>query len=188
MKYNLKKMMALDLYLTSLGQNGSSTVLDEVESTTNYVMPLMSWDFHSQNFTKKIQSAQREQDILKVIHLAQKYQWQNDIQAIFKQNEFEALLLTDHQQRIVWVNEGFTAMTGYYKKDVIHKTPRVLQGDKTSITSKGRIREKLNSNLPFTEIITNYKKDGLPYKCEVKIFPLNTDETTHYLALERQVV
>jgi len=188
MKYNLKQMMALDLYLTSLGQSDYSSITDEAEGNTNVVMPLMSWDFHSQNFNRQLQCAQREQDILKVVHLGEKYNWQNDIQSIFKQNEFEALLLTDHEQRIVWVSDGFTAMTGYFKKEVLHKTPRILQGADTSVTSKKRIREKLSTDKSFSEIITNYKKDGSPYKCEVKIFPLKTDETTHYLALERQVV
>jgi PAS domain S-box-containing protein len=188
MKYNLKKMMALDLYLTTLNQDNSDTIAGLVEGTTNFVMPLMSWDFHSKNFNRQLQVAQREQDILKVVHLGQKYNWKNDVQSIFKQNEFEALLLTDHEQRIVWVSDGFTAMTGYYKKEVLHKTPRILQGADTSVKSKKRIREKLSTDMSFSEIITNYKKDGSPYKCEVKIFPLKTDETTHYLALERQVV
>jgi PAS domain S-box-containing protein len=151
-------------------------------------MPLISWDFHSISFNKQLLEGQRQQDILKVVHLAEKYHWQNDIQSIFKENQFEALLLTNDQQRIVWVNDGFTAMTGYLKKDVVNKTPRILQGTETSATSKERIRKKLQADLPFTEIITNYKKDGLTYKCEVKIFPLKKGATTHYLALERQVV
>ncbi|MFT4781380.1 MAG: PAS domain S-box-containing protein [Psychroserpens sp.] len=187
MKYNLKNMMALDLYLTTLNQNDYDAIADQVEGKINYIMPLMSWDLHSHNFIKQLQFAQREQDILKVVHLGEKYHWQNDIQSIFKQNEFEALLLTDHEQRIVWVSNGFTEMTGYFKKEVLHKTPRILQGAETSLTSKKRIREKLSTDESFSEIITNYKKDGSPYKCEVKIFPLKTDETTHYLALERQV-
>jgi PAS domain S-box-containing protein len=188
MKYNLKKMMALDLYLTTLKQNNCETIAEQVEGTASYVMPLMSWDFHSKNFNRQLRVAQREQDILKVVHLGEKYNWENDIQSIFKQNEFEALLLTDHEQRIVWVSDGFTAMTGYFKKEVLHKTPRILQGANTSVTSKKRIRQKLTMDSSFSEIITNYKKDGSPYKCEVKIFPLKADETTHYLALERQVV
>lgn len=181
-------MMALDLYLTSLNQNDYSSVIQKLDNETSYLTPLLSWDFHSVSFNQQLLQAKRQQDILKVVHLAKKYHWENDIQSIFEQNQFDALLLTNNEQQIVWVNDGFTAMTGYLKKDVIHKTPRILQGRKTSTTSRERIREKLITNLPFTEIITNYKKDGLVYKCEVKIFPLKRGETTHFLALERQVV
>jgi len=181
-------MMALDLYLSSLNQDDYNSVIERLDQKTSYVMPLMSWDFHSISFNKQLLEAQRQQDILKVVHLAEKYHWQNDIQSIFKENQFEALLLTDNSQNIIWVNDGFKTMTGYLKKDVFQKTPRILQGEKTSLDSKSSIREKLHSDLPFTEIITNYKKNGLAYKCEVKIFPLKRGKTTHYLALERQVV
>jgi PAS domain S-box-containing protein len=188
MKHNLNNMMALDLYLSSLNQYDYNATIEKIEGNSNDLMPLLSWDFHSESFNKQLLEAQRQQDILKVVHLAEKYHWQNDIQSIFEHNQFEALLLTNSEQRIVWVNDGFTTMTGYLKKDVIHKTPRILQGRETSTTSRERIREKLIANLPFTEIITNYKKDGLAYKCEVKIFPLKRGKTTHYLALEKQVV
>jgi PAS domain S-box-containing protein len=187
MKHNLNNMMALDLYLGSLKRSDYNIAFEDLKSSCNQCMPLMSWDFHSLSFNKQLLEAQRQQDILKVVHLAQKYNWQNDIHAIFKKHPFEALLLTNHQQRIVWVNHGFTAMTGYLKKEVVNKTPRILQGKETSKTSRSRIRKKLEANLPFAEIITNYKKGGSAYTCEVKIFPLRTEKTTHYLALERQV-
>ena len=180
--------MALDVYLTSLNQDDYSVVCDTIDVRCSDHMPILSWDFHSMYFNSQLQKAKRQQDILKIVHLAKKFHWQNDIQSIFKGNLFEALLLTNDQQHIVWVNDGFTDMTGYLKKDVINKTPRILQGQQTSNTSKARIRKKLTANMPFTEVITNYKKDGLAYTCEVKIFPLKTDKTTHYLALERQVI
>jgi hypothetical protein len=49
---------------------------------------------------------------------------------------------------------------------------------------------ELNSNFlePFTEVITNYRKDKTPYKCEVKIIPLYKEKVTHFLAIERKVV
>lgn len=188
MKHNLNTMMALDVYLTSLNQDDYITVCKTLNFNLNVQTPLMSWDFHSIYISNQLQEAQRQQDILKVLCLAEKYHWVSDVQSIFKKNPFEALLLTNSEQRIIWVNDGFTAMTGYLKKDVINKTPRILQGQKTSCVSKARIRKKLEANVPFTETITNYKKDGLAYACEVKIFPLQTKSTTHYLALERQVV
>ena len=77
MKHNLKNMMALDLYLSSLSQDDYSSVIQELDQKTSYIMPLMSWDFHSISFNKQLLEGQRQQDILKVVHLAEKYHWQN---------------------------------------------------------------------------------------------------------------
>lgn len=188
MKHNINSMMALDVYLTSLDDDDYRMISDTLDVRYSDCMPILSWDFYSVYFNGQLKKAKRQQDILKIAYLAKTFHWQNDIQSIFNGNLFEALLLTNDQQQIVWVNDGFTDMTGYLKKDVINKTPRILQGQQTSSTSKARIREKLIANTPFTEVITNYKKDGQAYTCEVKIFPLKTNKTTHYLALERQVM
>ena len=79
-------------------------------------------------------------------------------------------------------------MTGYSKKFAINKTPNFLQGENTLKTTKKRIRTKLELLKPFTEVITNYRKDKTPYKCEVKIIPLYKEKVTHFLAIERKVV
>jgi len=112
----------------------------------------------------------------------------NDINKAFEINDYEALIITDSNQNIIWVNNGFTQMTGYSKTFALNKTPRFLQGDKTSIYAKKRIRQNISKNKPFREVIVNHKKDGSTYKCEVKILPLfNKNETTHYMAFEKRV-
>ena len=132
--------------------------------------------------------SKRFQDIIEVKSLASKFNWQNNIDSIFENVQFEAILVTDINEKILWVNNGFSNMTGFSKTDALTKTPRFLQGSKTSIESKQRIRKNLKINLPFKDVIINHKKNGVPYKCEVKIFPLyNNGNKTHYIALERQV-
>jgi hypothetical protein len=63
-----------------------------------------------------------------------------------------------------------------------------LQGINTSAKTKKIIRNKLNDLKPFTGIITNYRKDNTPYECEVKIIPMYSENVTHFLAIEKQVV
>ena len=115
-------------------------------------------------------------------------EWRNEIDDIFENQDFEALIITDINQKILWVNNGFTEMTGYSKKFAINKTPNFLQGENTQRTTKKRIRTKLGLLEPFTEVITNYRKDNTPYKCEVKIIPLYKEKVTHFLAIEKKVV
>jgi len=102
---------------------------------------------------------------------------------------YKAIIITDINQKILWVNGGFTQMTGFTKAEALDKTPRLLQGPSTSLNSKRRIRKKLSTcDKPFEDVIINHKKNGEIYECEVKIFPLHSNNyKSHYIALERQV-
>ncbi|WP_152286607.1 PAS domain-containing protein [Flavicella marina] len=148
----------------------------------------MSWDIYSQFYFDTIQNLKIHKDISFVKSFAKKEKWKNDIDLLFKNSKFEALVITDVAQKIVWVNDGFTKMTGYSKKHALDKKPSFLQGEATSDASKKSFRNKLNKLQPFTQIITNYRKDKTTYKCEVKIIPMYADDVTHFLALEREIV
>lgn len=180
--------MGLDIYLSSLSKKEYEHVSAKIRNTSRIMTPLKSWDIYSQGYFDNLLEAERHQDIIKVKSYADLLNWQDDIDAIFKGETYEAIIITDLSQKIVWVNKGFSKMTGYLKKEVLNKTPKILQGGDTSINSKKNIRTKLSGHTPFKEIITNYKKDGTPYDCEVKIFPIRSNSNkTHFIALERQV-
>jgi len=180
--------MALDIYLLSLSQSEYDLVSNKIDGNSRVKTPLMSWDIYSQSYESKLEEARKEQDIIKVKSYAKKFNWKNNIESIFKNELFEAILITDVKQNIIWVNKGFSKMTGYSKSEALHKSPRFLQGSVTSVKVKQKIKENLNLNLPFKAVITNYKKNGTTYNCEVKIFPLLTGNIkTHYIALERQI-
>lgn len=186
MKRKLTGMMGLDIYLASMKEHEMDLADYEVNSNLP-LMPLLSWDIYNAHYFNKLREFQRTQDILKVEALSQKLNWKLNVNDLFNNEEFEAILVTDLHQKIIWVNDGFTEMTGYSKSEALQKTPRFLQGPKSSTETKDRIRQKLTGIEPFTEIIINYKKNREPYKCEVKIFPLYNEETTHFMALERRV-
>ncbi len=150
-------------------------------------VPLLSWDISSLGFFKKLEDLQREQDLVDLEHLASKYCWKDQLQEIIFNNTYEALVLTDLNKRILWVNDGFTEMTGYPKSKAIHNTPSFLQSDETTEDSKNFIRKKLKNNKPFKAVILNRRKNNSVYKCELHIFPLVDKKTTHFLALEREI-
>ncbi|WP_203255727.1 PAS domain-containing protein [Hyunsoonleella ulvae] len=189
MKHNLSKMMCLDVYLSSLSKEEYIKVSSKISNSSRIITPLMSWDIYGQDYFNGLNDARRLQDIKKVKAFAIEMNWENNIDSIFENEIYEAIIITDSNQKIVWVNKGFSNMTGYSKVEVLNKTPRILQGDNSSSISRRSIKQKLQGNLPFKEGITNYKKDGNPYECEVKIFPLYHHDTTktHFIALERQV-
>lgn len=84
----------------------------------------------------------------------------------------------------VWVQ---VLLLVHMKKEALNRSPKFLDGEKTTQESRRSFRENLLRGKPFTEIITNYRKDKTVYQCEVKIIPFD-ENTSHYLAFEREVV
>jgi len=188
MKHNLYNIRSLDIYLSGLSQEEYNKIKHEIDPSKMIRTPLLSWDIFMENYQKRIAEAKLNVELQKVISLAEKFNWKNDLKIAFKENDYEAIVITDLNQKIIWMNEGFTKMTGYPKKFALNKTPQFLQGEKTSPDIKKRFREKIIQNKPFKEIIVNYKKDSTAYNCEIKIIPLFNDQTTHYIAFEKEVI
>lgn len=74
--------------------------------------------------------------------------------------------------RIVYVNEGFTRMTGYQAEEVIGRSPRMLQGPGTAREATARIRAALEREEHVQVEVLNYKKDGTPFWVEISIAPV----------------
>ena len=188
MKHNLSEMMCLDIYLSQL----PSQEVDKIKNTTHHsnikALPLMSWDLYGSQVHKSQVASAKSAELNQIITLSKKFQWKNDFNALFQQHEYDALIITDMSQKIIWLNNGFSSMTGYSKKYALHKTPRFLQGPESSHEVRKRIKQKIQLDQPFNETILNYKKDKTTYKCEVKIIPLYNNGTTHYIAFEKEIV
>lgn len=106
----------------------------------------------------------------------------------------ESIVITDAQldlpgPRIIFVNPGFTRMTGYTAEEVIGKTPRILQGPRTDKQLLRRVRECLERGEVFEGESVQYRKDGTEYYQEWQIVPLRDDtgKITHYVATQRDI-
>lgn len=110
-------------------------------------------------------------------------------------NTNDAVLITEAEPfdepgpKILYVNEGFTKMTGYLPEEVIGKTPRILQGPKSDKEELKRLSKALR-NWESCEITTiNYKKNGEEFYINFSVNPV-ADKTgffTHWIAIERDV-
>lgn len=127
-------------------------------------------------------------DLKKIKNYAKKYRWRNDIESLFESIDFNTIILTDINQKILWVNEGFTTMIGYTKKEALDKTPKFLQGPATSDQSKSELAFRLKEDEPFMTTLVNYRKNKSKYNCQVYITPLFNEKTTHFIALEKEVL
>lgn len=109
-------------------------------------------------------------------------------------NDYDSILITELNlelpgPKIVYVNDGFTRMTGYSKEEVIGKTPRILQGPKTDRAILDRLKRRLNEGQAFFGHTINYRKDGTEFINQWDIHPLfNADgEITHWVSYQRDV-
>jgi PAS domain S-box-containing protein len=101
----------------------------------------------------------------------------------------EAEPVTGDGPRILYVNEAFERHTGYQPREVIGKTPRILQGPRTQRDVLDRIGASLKRWEPVREEILNYKKNGEDIWLELDIVPV-TDATgrhTHWISIERNI-
>ena len=95
------------------------------------LMPLISWDMFSDHYFKELNASKKCMDLKKIKSFAKIHGWENNIETLFKSFDFSAVILTDKNKNIKWVNDGFTNMTGYSKKEALEKTAGFLQGPKT---------------------------------------------------------
>jgi len=187
MKNNLANMMCLDLFLADKNKQDYALLKEQLSPSKSIKLPIISFDLFINYFTNQINNALRRKDINTLKEFANKFQWTNNLEEILNNQTFDAIVLTNKKQEIIWVNDGFKKMTGFDKNYALKKTPSFLQGLNTSKETKEKIKSKIATNKPFKEIVLNYKKDKTQYKCEINIFPLHHKDTTHFIALERAV-
>ena len=90
---------------------------------------------------------------------------------------------------IVYVNDAMARLSGYAADELLGQTPRLLQGEKTSVTTKILIRQHLEKKQPLRCRILNYRKDGSTYWVELSLMPLTaaTGEVTHFASIQRDI-
>jgi PAS domain S-box-containing protein len=91
--------------------------------------------------------------------------------------------------KIIFVNEAYSKMTGYTLEEVIGKSPSILQGVDTDKNELARISECLKRFEPCKMEVINYKKNGDQFWSSIAFSPI-TDKTgnyTHWIAIKRDV-
>jgi PAS domain S-box-containing protein len=109
-------------------------------------------------------------------------------------HDYDSILITELSleepgPRIVYVNDGFTEMTGYSREEVIGKTPRILQGEKTDRHVLDRLKKRLIDGQAFFGHTVNYRKDGSEFINQWDIHPLTNSEgeITHWVSYQRDI-
>jgi PAS domain S-box-containing protein len=110
--------------------------------------------------------------------------------ALVARRTTNAVIITDVDRRIVWVNEGFTRITGYTLDEVRGRAPgSMLQGPNTDPETIARMREALHRHEGCRVEIANYSKDGREYILDIEIQPLRdaAGSVTGFMAIESDI-
>lgn len=184
---NLWEMTGLDIFLQSLDEKEYKAYQKQIEPKP-YLSPIQSWGLSKDFFASEVVLDRKIADVKMLAAMAKKLNWKTDLSSILG-FQYDALVITDISQKIIWTNPGFFKMTGYSETYAIGKKPSFLQGPETSSETAIAIKQKIATGTHFTEKILNYKKNEEEYWCQLHIFPIQTSEkTTHYLALETEML
>lgn len=101
-----------------------------------------------------------------------------------------AVVVTNPDGEVVYVNRGFERMSGYSLDEMKGKKPgHVLQGKDTNPETVQNIRDHLARSEPFYDEILNYTKDGRPYWISLSINPIRGEDhrISHYISVQANI-
>jgi PAS domain S-box-containing protein len=90
---------------------------------------------------------------------------------------------------VIYVNRGFTRITGYAPEEVVGRNCRFLQGPATEADALDRIRAALREATDVNVVLRNYAKDGREFWNDLFITPIHNGRgrLTHFVALQNDI-
>lgn len=101
----------------------------------------------------------------------------------------DAVIITDKDGLITWVNSSFVDISGYTLEEVQGEKPsKFLQGNETSLSEIQKISEHLKRGEQVDSELLNYHKDGSKYWIDISISPVFKDgKVDKFIAVERDI-
>ncbi len=109
--------------------------------------------------------------------------------AVAVEQSAEAVVITDTEARIEYVNSAFERASGYSRDEVIGLNPRILQSGQQSPGFYASMWAVLSGGNTFVGNLVNRRKDGSLYHEEAVISPIRDEAgvITSYVAAQRDV-
>jgi len=110
--------------------------------------------------------------------------------ALVAQKTDNAVIITDAEGCIEWVNDGFTRISGYTAAEALGRKPgNVLQGHATDPDAVARMREAIRNGQGFDVEVLNYHKNGTPHWLHITAQPVFDDQgnVRHFVAIEADI-
>jgi len=109
------------------------------------------------------------------------------LQAAALEAAANAIVITDAEGTILWVNRAFTDLTGYEREETVGQNPRILKSWNHDPSFYRTLWSTIQSGQVWRGEITNRRKDGFLYTEEMTITPVHSPsgETTNYIAIKQ---
>ncbi|MBW8016617.1 MAG: PAS domain S-box protein [Planctomycetes bacterium] len=101
----------------------------------------------------------------------------------------DSVISTDLDFKITYVNSAFEKKYGYSRGEVIGLSPGIFNGDADSEEIQNEIYQTVSAGEVWKGDISNRRKDGSTFLCELTIFPLKDENgnTFAYTGIQRDV-
>jgi PAS domain S-box-containing protein len=104
----------------------------------------------------------------------------------------DGIVITDPRQPdnpIVYVNPGFTRLTGYPREEALGRNCRFLQGPDTDPAGVAEVRDALREEREVRVILQNYRRDGSAFWNYLSVSPVRDDagQLTHFVGVQVDV-
>ncbi len=112
------------------------------------------------------------------------------LQSAAMQAAANAILISDRDGKVLWVNEAFTALTLYPLVECVGLTPgALLNSGRQDLAFNRRLWQTINGGHVFRSEIINRRKDGTLFTAETTITPLHDDAgvITHFIAVQQDI-
>ncbi|MBI2022082.1 PAS domain S-box protein [Candidatus Daviesbacteria bacterium] len=94
-------------------------------------------------------------------------------------NSPNAILITNTQAKIVYVNKPWQHLTGYKLKEVLGKNPKILHTQRTPKSVIKDLWKHLSEGKPYiTDELVDRRKDGSEYYVHASFYPIIEDNKT----------
>ena len=148
---------------------------------TDYVLK-----HHLSRLVACIKRALREADELKARKIAET---QMRLQSAALEAAAKAIVITDREGRITWVNPAFDKLTGYSAQEALGQNPRLLKSGVHDQRFYQNLWKTVLSGEVWSGEMINRHKDGTFYTEEQSITPVKDDAGTisHFIAIKQDI-
>ena len=96
----------------------------------------------------------------------------------------EAMVLTDKDGVIQYVNRAFEVITGYSRDEAVGRTPRILKSGRHDAAHYENLWATVLSGASYHGVVINMRKDGTTYHEDKTITPVKNEagEVTHFIS------
>ena len=174
------KFIAVETDVTESKQRDNE--LSEAEAELRSIM--------EDQFVQSEELIQKEKQLSEALAESERVRGEMENLSMVASKTDNAVIITDAQGQILYVNDGFERITEYNKEEVIGRKPGTfLQGPNTNPDHVKAIRDGLNSKKPFKQEILNYSKSGRPYWLSISINPIFDEhgKIEKFIAVESEI-